>query len=79
MALGSHLISSIGFEEEVTHTIRERERQIEDHCSLSKEIFEREREQEKTREKPLQKISRTRKKRKGTNFETTGPAEWHKS
>ena len=47
MALGSHLISSIGFEEEVTHTKRVRERKIGFYCSLSREIFERERAREK--------------------------------
>ena len=41
LALGSHLISSIGFEEEVTHTKRVRERQTENYCSLSRENFER--------------------------------------
>ena len=65
LALGSHLISSIGFEEEVTHTKRERERQIQANVHFQERFLrEREREQEKTREKPLQKFSRTKKKRK---------------
>ena len=42
LAPGSHLISSIGFEEEVSHTKRERERQI-DYVVHFQERFLRER------------------------------------
>ena len=78
LALGSHLISSIGFKEEVTHAKRVRKRQIEYHWSLSGENFERG-AREKQREETLVKFPKTGKKRKGTNFETSIPAEWHES
>ena len=72
------LILAFNFKEEVTQTKRERERKIETIVHFQ-ERFLREREQEKTKEKPLQKFSRTRKKRKSTNFKTIVPAEWHES
>ena len=58
LALGSHLISSIGFEEEVTHTKRAWERQRESIVHFQ-EKFLREREQEKTRKKPLQNFEKS--------------------
>ena len=50
-----------------------------DHCSLSRENFERGGARENQREETLVKFSKTRKKRKGTNFEASIPVEWHKS